>query len=533
MTLQGTSFIGSGRANATGRTFHAVDPSTGRQLSTAYYVASRDDVDRACGLAHRAFESFGRLSGKKRAEFLRKIADNIEAAGQALVGRAMQETALPAARLQGETGRTCGQLRLFATMIEEGSWVQARIDPADPNRKPAPKPDVRSMCRPLGPVAVFGASNFPLAFSVAGGDTASAFAAGNPVIVKAHPAHPGTSELVAQAIADAVRECGLDEGVFSMVFDDGIEVGSALVQHPLVRAVGFTGSFRGGRALMDLAAARPEPIPVYAEMGSTNPLFILPGAARERGDQIAAGLHGSVTLGAGQFCTKPGLVIVGGNETAQPLVAKMRELMSAAPESVLLTAGIRSAYTAGLAARLKSGATSLAQCATDENAPGHRAGAALLETTAAKLSEDPHLGEELFGPATLLVRYTNRDELLHIARQMSGHLTATVHATEQDLHDHADLLAILETKVGRVVINGYPTGVEVNHAMVHGGPYPATSDGRSTSVGTQAIYRFTRLVCYQGFPNSALPEELKDNNPLGIWRVIDGTLSRDQVHRTE
>ena len=279
---------------------------------------------------------------------------------------------------------------------------------------------------------------------------------------------------------------------------------------------------------MDLAAARPHPIPVYAEMGSTNPLFILPGAARERGEQIAAGVHGSVTVGAGQFCTKPGLVIVSGSETAQPLVKKIGELMSATPESVLLTTGIRSAYRTGVAARVKGGGVSaLAECATDQNAAGHRAGAALLETTAARLSKDPHLAEELFGPATLLVRYSNRDELMQLARQLEGHLTATVHGTEQDLRDYADLLAILETKVGRVIINGYPTGVEVTHAMVHGGPYPATSDGRSTSVGTQAIYRFTRLVCYQGYPDSALPEELKDGNPLGIWRMVDGTLSHD------
>jgi NADP-dependent aldehyde dehydrogenase len=323
------------------RAFHAVNPASGEALKPEYQVASSSDIEKACTLAQEAFSTFSRLSGREKAEFLRKIADRIEAIAPSLVETAMRETALPSARLQGETARTCGQLRLFAQVLEEGSWVQARIDSADPNRKPAPKPDIRSMYRPLGPVVVFGASNFPLAFSVAGGDTASAFAAGNTVIVKAHPAHPATSELVGQAIVDAMRDCGLPEGVFSLLFDDGIEVGSALVKHRLVRAVGFTGSSRGGRALMDLAASRPDPIPVYAEMGSSNPVFILPGAARERGQQIGEGLHTSVTLGAGQFCTKPGLVMIGSDNVAQPIATRLSELMSATPESVLLTPGIR------------------------------------------------------------------------------------------------------------------------------------------------------------------------------------------------
>ena len=530
---RGTSLIGFHRAPAGSRTFHAINPATGEALSPDYQVARREDIEAACTLAHNAFPVFSHLPGRQRAAFLRAIADRVEAIGPALVETAMQETALTSARLQGETARTCGQLRLFAQVLEEGSWVQARIDSGDPNRKPAPKPDIRSMYRPLGPVVVFGASNFPLAFSVAGGDTASALAAGNPVIVKAHPAHPGTSELAGQAIVEAVRVCGLPEGVFSLIFDDGIEAGSALVRHHLVRAVGFTGSYRGGRALMDLAASRPDPIPVYAEMGSTNPVFILPGAARDRGQQIGEGLHTAVTLGAGQFCTKPGLVMLGVGDVAQPVATKLRELVSAAPESVLLTKGIRSTFCAGVEARTRAGrATLLAHGAADPNAAGYRVATALFETNVANLHSDTQLAEELFGPSTLLVRYSDRDELLQIARNMEGHLTATVHASEQDLRDFADLFAILETKVGRVILNGYPTGVEVSHAMVHGGPYPATSDGRSTSVGTQAIYRFARLVCYQGFVDSLLPDELKDGNPLGIWRMIDGALTRDPAqHR--
>ncbi|MGE5112884.1 MAG: aldehyde dehydrogenase (NADP(+)) [Acidobacteriaceae bacterium] len=528
---QATSLIGFRRAQAGGRTFSAINPATGESLSPAFQVATREDVDTACTLAHNAFPAFSRLTGRERAAFLRTIADRIEAIGPALVETAMHETALPSPRLQGETARTCGQLRLFAQVLEEGSWVQARIDSADPNRKPAPKPDLRSMYRPLGPVVVFGSSNFPLAFSVAGGDTASAFAAGNPVIVKAHPAHPATSELVGQAIVESVRQCKLPEGTFSLLFDDGIEAGSALVQHPLVRAVGFTGSHRGGRALMDLAAARPDPIPVYAEMGSTNPVFVLPGAAKERGEQIAAGLHTSVTIGAGQFCTKPGLVMLG-DDFAPLVITKLRELISATPESVLLTGGIRSAFCSGVAARKNAGVTLVAEGASDPQAAGYNVATALFETTAGNLENDPRLAEELFGPSTLLVRYSNREELYRLARNLEGHLTASVHATEQDLRDFADLFAILETKAGRVILNGYPTGVEVANAMVHGGPYPATSDGRSTSVGTQAIYRFVRLVCYQGFPDSVLPDELKDANPLKIWRMVDGALTREAARRS-
>lgn len=528
----GASLIGFSRANAGARTFRAVNPATGDALLPDYYVAVSSDIERACTLAHEAFSSFSRLPGKKRAEFLRTIAARIEAIEPALVERATRETALTEARLQNETARTCGQLRLFAQVLEEGTWVQARIESADPTRKPSPKPDIRSMYRPLGPVVVFGASNFPLAFSVAGGDTVSAFAAGNTVIVKAHPAHPGTSELVGQAIVEAVRHCGLPEGVFSLIFDDGIEAGSALVRHRFVRAVGFTGSYRGGRALMDLVASRPDPIPVYAEMGSTNPVFILPHAARERAHQIGEGLHTSVTLGAGQFCTKPGLVILGSDNFAQPLATKLRELISASPASVLLTKGIHSAFCTGVEARSKLGRTTLlAQGIADPTATGYRVRTALFETDVAALQKNMHLAEELFGPSTLLVRYSDRDDLLQLARNMSGHLTATVHATDQDLRDFADLFAILETKVGRVILNGYPTGVEVSHAMVHGGPYPATSDGRSTSVGTQAIYRFVRLVCYQGFVDTLLPDELKDHNPLGIWRMVNGYLTRDALNR--
>jgi len=457
---------------------------------------------------------------------LRKIAERIESIAGEVIERAAQETALPQARLQGETARTCAQLRLFAQVVEEGSWVQARIDRAAPERKPLPKPDLRSMLRPLGPVVVFGASNFPLAFSVAGGDTASALAAGNPVIFKAHPAHPGTSELVGRAIQQSVRECGLPEGVFSLLFDAGTQVGTALVKHPQIKAGAFTGSRAGGRALMDIAAARPAPIPFYAEMSSTNPVFILPGALRERADAIATGLHGSFTLGAGQFCTKPGMVFVPEGSEAAAFAQKLQQLVNAATPFHLLTRTIHSSYDSGIAARKKEAKLVAGQTAVKD--ASFAASVALFETDAASFL-DSDLDAEIFGPTTVLVRHSSREQMLAIARGLEGHLTATIHGTEEDLREFAELLAILEDKVGRLVFNSFPTGVEVTHAMVHGGPYPATSDGRSTSVGSHAIFRFARPMCYQGFPDSALPDALKDPNPLGIWRMIDAEMTRDSV----
>ena len=381
------------------------------------------------------------------------------------------------------------------------------------------------MLRPLGPVVVFGASNFPLAFSVAGGDTASALAAGNPVVFKAHPAHPGTSELVGRAIQESVRECGLPEGVFSLLFDSGNRVAAELLQHPLIKAGGFTGSRAAGRILMDLAASRPEPIPFYAEMSSTNPVFILPGALRERGETIAAGLHASFTMGGGQFCTKPGLVFLPQVSEAVAFANKLQQMVAASTPIHLLTRNIQSAYDTGTGARKKHGSVKLMAEGQPAADAGLGATPVLFETDAASFL-DSDLDAEIFGPTTLLVRHRSRDQVLAIARALEGHLTATIHGTEDDLRDFADLLAILENKVGRLIFNSFPTGVEVTHAMVHGGPYPSTSDGRSTSVGSQAIFRFARLVCYQGFPDSVLPDALKDANPLGIWRMLDGEMTK-------
>ncbi|GAC1664850.1 MAG: aldehyde dehydrogenase (NADP(+)) [Candidatus Acidiferrum sp.] len=527
MTLSGKSFIGWSPGAAGKDTFQASNPATGKSLDPPFHSASLEELDVAAQLADQAFSVYRLQSGAQKALFLRSIAAKIEAAAERIIERAQEETALPKARLQNETARTCNQFRLFASVLAEGSWIAARIDHADPARKPTPKPDVRSMSLPLGPVAVFGASNFPMAYSVAGGDTASALAAGNPVIVKAHPAHPGTSELTAQAVRESVRECHLPEGVFSLLFDSGTSIGAALVQHPLIKAAGFTGSQSAGRALFNLAAARREPIPFYGEMGSTNPLFILPGALEARGKEIASDLFGSFTLGAGQFCTKPGLVFVAQAQS-ETFLGTLKEKVSAAPKGVLLTAGIRSAYDKEVLRRARhANLNLLAQGEiADSNAPFF-ASPSIFQTDVADFQKSPELAHELFGPSTLVIRYQTREQILQCARELFGHLTATIHGSPQDLLDFSDLVHILENKAGRLIFNGYPTGVEVNHAIVHGGPYPASTDSRTTSVGAQAIFRFVRPVCYQDFPDAALPPELQNANPLRIWRTLDSIWTRD------
>lgn len=527
--LQGQSIINGESYAGSGAAFRGINPANGERLEPMYGSASVEEVNLAAELAEEAFAVYGRLPGRERGRLLRAIAAEIEAIAEPLQLRAHQETALPLARLAGETARTVNQLRMFAEVTEEGSWAMARIDRAQPERKPLPRADLRSVLRPLGPVAVFGASNFPLAFSVAGGDTASALAAGNPVIVKAHPAHPGTSELAGQAIAAAVRGCGLPAGVFALLFDAGNEVGAALVQHPLVKAVGFTGSLAGGRALMALAAARPEPIPCFMEMGSANPLFVMPEALRTRGEAIAKGLFGSFTMGVGQFCTKPGLVYVPRNAEGDALAARLVELVQEAAPGAMLTERIAKSFRAGVAERKGNSAVKLLAEGSAADASGAYAAVALFEVSGAALLREPELAHELFGPGTLLVRYEDREELLALARALEGQLTASVHGSDADLAEWNELLAVLERKAGRLIVNGYPTGVEVCHAMVHGGPFPATSNGGTTSVGSQAIYRFARPVCYQDAPQGALPEELKDANPSGILRIVDGVLTREPV----
>ena len=523
MELSGKSLLGGKRSSGNGGSFQAINPANGEKLAPTFSSATSTEVEEAAQQASEAFAVYGQASGKVKAAFLRRIADGLDAHKEELAQRAQLETALPIPRLTGEVGRTSGQMRLFAGVVEDGSWVNARIDPALPERQPLARPDLRSMLRALGPVVVFGASNFPLAFSVAGGDTASALAAGCPVIVKAHPAHPGTSETAGRIIAEAAAAEGLHPGVFSLVFDAGVEAGTALVQHPLVRAVAFTGSLRAGRALMDLAAARPDPIPCFTEMSSGNPVFVLPGALRKGPGALAASLFGSFTLGAGQFCTKPGIVLMPESPEATILVKELEKLVDEAQPYTLLTPGIAREY--GRATQERSRTVPLAATAAKSN-PEHtcRVNAQLFTAEIKEFLGNPSLGDEIFGPDTLLVRCDSTTDYLRAARALDGHLTATILGDEEDLAAHRELIQILEQKVGRVIFNGFPTGVEVCHAMVHGGPYPSTSDPRFTSVGTLAIYRFARPVCFQGFPPGLLPAELQDGNPLGIRRLVDGKL---------
>ncbi len=518
MSLTGQSFLGSARTTHSGAFFHAINPATNLPLEPPYYSASLADVDRATHLAAQAFPIYSLLSGKSKAAFLRLIADGLEASASQIIARANLETALPLPRLTGELARTTGQLRLFATLVEDGSWVDARIDIALPDRTPQPRPLLRSMLRPLGPVVVFGAGNFPLAFSTAGGDTASALAAGCPVIVKAHPAHPGASELVAQVIRQAVTASGLPEGVFTLLFDAGFEVGAALVKHPAIHAVAFTGSHSGGRALMDIASSRPRPIPCFTEMSSGNPIFILPGALSDPAT-LAQNLFASFTLGGGQFCTKPGIVFLPEHANTESFLATLSGLVQQAQPFTLLTPGIARNYANHSAARATL-ATLAAQAPS--SAPGCNANAQLFTTTLDAFLANPNLSQEIFGPNTLLVRCPSAADYPHAAQALDGHLTASLFGNEQDFSAQRALITILEQKAGRLIVNGYPTGVEVSHAMVHGGPYPATSDARFTSVGTQAIYRFARPVCFQNFPDSLVPAELQSANPLGIERLIDG-----------
>lgn len=524
MILTGKNIIGGQLSAAGENVFYAVNPSTGEKMDPAFTEATSREIDSGIQQASAAFQEYRTKSGLERAEFLEAIASEILSIGEDLITRCMEETGLPETRLVGERGRTVNQLKLFAGLLREGSWVEARIDTADPDRKPLPRQDIRSMLRAIGPVAVFGASNFPFAFSVAGGDTASALAAGCTVVVKGHPAHPGTSEMVGLAIQRAVEKCDMPIGTFSMLNGTSVDIGLGMVEHPLIKAVGFTGSFQGGKALFDAAARRSEPIPVFAEMGSSNPVFILPGALAQRKEAIAQGLSASVNLGVGQFCTNPGLVFLHASEDAESFKKALAGHIEQSAAGVMLSPGISKNYHSGLEkASAIPGVEILAK--------GQAAGSSchgtshLLYATAQSFLNEPALQEEVFGPSTLLIT-GQQDELLEAAKSLHGHLTVSIHGTEEDLVESRDLVAILEQKAGRLIINDYPTGVEVCHSMVHGGPYPATTDSRSTSVGTGAIKRFVRPVCYQSFPSVLLPDELKQDNPLNIWRLVDGATTK-------
>lgn len=526
MAITGAQFIGTKRSAEGTTSFQGINPVNDEKLAIDFKDATADELEQAVQLAEAAFPTYAKTSAEDRARFLDQIADEILDLGDELLERCHQETALPLGRLTGERGRTMGQLKLFAQVLREGSWVDARIDLAMPERKPFPRADVRHMLRPLGPVAVFGASNFPLAFSVAGGDTASALAAGCPVVVKGHPAHPGTSELVASAIVEAAKKTGMPEGVFSLLQGAGHELGGNLVKHPLITAVGFTGSFRGGKALFDLANRREVPIPVYAEMGSTNPVFILPGALKERAN-IAEGLASSLSLGVGQFCTNPGLVLMEKGEASKSFMDRLVSAVESIEAGTMLTSGIKSAFEKGIGNLVNIGVGKVA--AGPAASTANAVQAQVFQTNYSALKNSPQLAEEVFGPSSVIVEAEAREEILEAARELEGHLTATVHATEEDLENYQDLFGILERKVGRIIINGFPTGVEVCNAMVHGGPYPATTAPGTTSVGTNSIKRFARPVCYQDFPQSLLPSALRDNNPEEIWRLVNGAWTNEAI----
>lgn len=534
MELHAGNILASEVSKAGAATFRATDPSKGQALDPAFHEATEAEAASAVKLAEEAFPQYRHQTPEKIASFLERIGASLEALGEELIARAQAETGLPEPRLLSERGRTVGQLQMFAALIREGSWVDARIDRADPARKPVPKPDLRRMLVPIGPVVVFGASNFPLAYSVCGGDTASALAAGNPVVVKAHPAHPGTSEMSARVVQEAARASGMPAGVFSMVQGAKPELSVALVRHPSTRAVGFTGSLQGGRALFDAAAKRPVPIPVFAEMGSINPVFVLPGALKERGAEIAKSLAKSVTIGVGQFCTKPGLVVGIAGANLDSFRQSLGSLVSSTPPATMLHAGIAERYWSGVDKRLHAPALRLVGDAppTSREKSRTQAPPTVFTTEAKAFLESPELHEELFGPSTLVVASDSAERLEEIARTLEGQLTVSIHATEQDLKEHARLIDILREKAGRIVFGGVPTGVEVGPAMNHGGPYPATTDSRFTSVGTAAILRFVRPVCYQDFPHEYLPQELKDENPRGIWRLVDGELTKAAITRS-
>ncbi|MDF2378149.1 MAG: aldehyde dehydrogenase (NADP(+)) [Verrucomicrobiales bacterium] len=530
MTLTGKQLIGYSESADSKTTFQGMNPATGKPLEPPFHEATETEIDRAVTIADEVFGTFRDLLAERRADFLEAIVEETLALGDEFLELASAETGHPLARCAMERDRALNQARLFEELLREGSWVDARIDLGDPARQPVPKPDVRSLLQPVGPVAVFGASNFPIAISVLGADTISAFAAGCPVIVKAHPAHPGTCEMASRAIVQAAERMNMPEGVFSLVQGKGIEVGTALVQHPKLMAAAFTGSLKGGRALMDVAAARPVPIPFYAEMGSVNPIFILPGALKENPEEIAGGFVNALTLGVGQFCTNPGLALGIQSDQWDEFSQLVSERVSQYPPSTMLHEGIHAAYVEGIIERSENeDLLLLGESDAEANPAACEAAAYVFETTQQGLLNDPTLLEELFGPVSTLVSCAGLDDMVAIAEKLDGSLSVTVHGTEEDLIQFKPLLKVLQRKAGRLIFNGYPVGIEVCHSMHHGGPYPAASHSFFTSIGTRCIQRFVRPVCYQNWPNSQLPLALQNENPRGVWRMIDGVRTRDEV----
>ncbi|MFC7400824.1 aldehyde dehydrogenase (NADP(+)) [Citricoccus sp. GCM10030269] len=528
--LTGHSIIAGTSVPGTGGSVHGHNPATNEALEPGYSLLEKDQLAQATDAAEEAFASFSALDPETHAAFLERIADNIDAVKGDLVARAMAETGLPEARLLGETGRTTGQLRLFARVVRQGDHRGVRVDPAMTERTPMSRADIRQRKVPLGPVVVFGASNFPLAFSTAGGDTASALAAGCPVVFKAHNAHPGTGEMVGRAIADAVRELDLHPGIFSLVYGPGASIGQALAADPKIKAIGFTGSRAAGTSLMATAAGRTEPIPVYAEMSSINPVYFFEGALGvddEALDALATAYVGSVTGSSGQLCTTPGLVFVPAGETGDRFAAAVSRALAGQSGQTMLTAGIAKSWTDGvdqLSSQDGVEVVGQGQDGPTENAPAP----VVYGTDVDTFRSNRLLHEEIFGAASLFIRYTSAEDLIEATRHMEGQLTATLHVTDADYATAGPLIPELERKVGRILANAWPTGVEVGHAMVHGGPFPATSDSRTTSVGTLAIERFLRPVAYQDLPDALLPPAVQESNPWHLNRRVDGELRLDE-----
>ncbi|WP_409432599.1 aldehyde dehydrogenase (NADP(+)) [Litorimonas sp. RW-G-Af-16] len=521
--FDGSILIGQ-KAISSAETFKGYDAESGDALPTAFSESTIAHVTQAGGLAASVATVYRMIERHERAQFLEAIGQEILDLGDALVVRACQETGLPEGRIQGERGRTIGQLGLFANIVRKGEWMGVTVDPAMPNRTPAPKPDLRMQNIALGPVAVFGASNFPLAFSIAGGDTASALAAGCPVIVKGHPAHPGTGEMVARAILRAAKKCGMPDGVFSYLPGTSHSLGGALVADDHIKAVGFTGSRGGGVALMDIAAKRDVPIPVYAEMSSINPVYLMPGALSEAAEELGAQFVGSLMMGAGQFCTNPGLLVGIAGDDLDVFISAAAKTLSEQSPSTMLTSGIAQAYSS--ACDILSGMSAASVVGRSKPSSGKNdPQAVLFKCSAADFIATPQLSTEMFGSASVIIACKDISEMHAVTRALEGQLTATLHISDADIDAAKALLPLLENKVGRILVGGWPTGVEVTHAMVHGGPFPATSDGRSTSVGSRAIERFLRPVSYQNFPTALLPTALRPSNPFAISRRVDGKIT--------
>ena len=525
--ITGKNYIGNTLSAKGDKTYKTFNPQSNQENEKAFFEATIDEIDTAVLLAKSAYKEFSKVSGTQKALFLDAIADEILALDDELIQTYCSETGLPEGRAKGERGRTIGQLRSFARLLEEGSWVEATIDTAQPDRAPMAKPDVRKMMIPLGPVIVFGASNFALAYSTAGGDTAAALASGCPVIVKSHPMHAGTSELVASAIIKAAEKTGMPNGVFSNINSSGIEVGVQLVKHPEVKAVGFTGSIRGGRALYDLASQRDEPIPVFAEMGSVNPVIILPKALQNRGESLANTYAGSITLGTGQFCTNPGLILgIKGIELSD-FVANLSKSILKIDPGCMLHPNINGAYEQNKATVLSQDKISVTAEYSKDVKPNY-AKQVVATVDGSVFLANTKLHQEVFGPFSIVVQCENSGELEEIISKLEGQLTGTV-IGDNEVFEYPNVVAALQNRVGRIIFNGVPTGVEVCPSMVHGGPYPASTDSRFTAVGVSSIKRWVRPFSYQDWPNDLLPSELKNENPLKIIRTLNGALTDNKI----